>query len=349
MKIGTLTFHAGPNHGGFLQAFSLVHFLRSRGHDAEVINYKNKTLADTEAFKPWVYRRPHSLWHNFLKRRAMRRDRPLLPCSPAVSSTEDIDFEGYDAIIVGSDVVWNFESTGFGRDPVYAGVFPRPFTGKLISYAPSIGGMDVNFNPGDSIRDALKRFTNLSSRDEPTRRWLMNFADANSEIVVDPTWLSGCSALSSPCTGITEQDIVVYSYHMTPDMRMEIMRFARSKGMRTVATGYQHRWCDTNRLDLSPTQWVAAIRGAGLVVTGTLHGTLFAIRERKPFVVISEARMLAKTVYWLKKLELLERLSLRSDQFSALANEPVNWQRASETYAESVASSEQFLDSSLKG
>jgi len=337
MKIGTLTFHSGPNHGGFLQALSLVHFLRSRGHEAEVIHYKNKTLTDTETFKPWVYRRPHSLWHNYLKRRAMQRDFPRLHCSPKAMYPEDIELESYDAIIVGSDVVWNFESKEFGSDPIYAGAFPRPFSGRLIAYAPSIGSMNITFQAGSPVRDAVKRFNSLSARDEPTQQWLKNFAGKSSEIVVDPTWLSGCSTLTSPCDGITGKDIIVYSYHITPQIREQIVGFAKANGMRTVATGYQHRWCD------------AAIRTAGLIVTGTLHGTLFAIRERKPFVVIGEERMLAKTVYWLQRLGLLNRLILQSEHFSALASRPVDWQKASEIFSENVAFSERFLDASLTG
>ena len=39
--IGILTFHRGPNHGGYLQAAELVAAVRRAGHDVEIINYQN--------------------------------------------------------------------------------------------------------------------------------------------------------------------------------------------------------------------------------------------------------------------------------------------------------------------
>ena len=40
MKLGILTFHSAHNYGAVLQAFGLQEYLRSRGHDALVIDYR---------------------------------------------------------------------------------------------------------------------------------------------------------------------------------------------------------------------------------------------------------------------------------------------------------------------
>lgn len=40
MKIGILTFHWATNYGAILQAYALQNYLKDRGHNVEIINYK---------------------------------------------------------------------------------------------------------------------------------------------------------------------------------------------------------------------------------------------------------------------------------------------------------------------
>ena len=40
MKIGILTFHHTANYGAVLQSFALSTFIRSLGHDVEIIDYR---------------------------------------------------------------------------------------------------------------------------------------------------------------------------------------------------------------------------------------------------------------------------------------------------------------------
>ncbi len=107
------------------------------------------------------------------KRLAFRADRKSLACSRPFRSYADIDTRNYDAVVVGSDVVWNFELTRLGRDPVYAAVFAEPFNGLRISYAPSIGRMDPAYVPPDTIiRCAMKLHGNgFAMSASWTRNW----------------------------------------------------------------------------------------------------------------------------------------------------------------------------------
>ncbi|WP_308761032.1 hypothetical protein [uncultured Bacteroides sp.] len=45
MRIGILTPHYAYNYGAVLQAFALLHYLRSRGHEAQIINRRPPSLA----------------------------------------------------------------------------------------------------------------------------------------------------------------------------------------------------------------------------------------------------------------------------------------------------------------
>ena len=40
MKLGILTFHSVDNYGAVLQAFALQMYLKTLGHDVEIIDYR---------------------------------------------------------------------------------------------------------------------------------------------------------------------------------------------------------------------------------------------------------------------------------------------------------------------
>lgn len=82
-KIGILTFHDGPNHGAFLQAFALMKFIEKQGYDVEVINYKNKQHIWFEEVKPLfdigMIRRPIRFVDFFSKKRSLKKRNKNLP------------------------------------------------------------------------------------------------------------------------------------------------------------------------------------------------------------------------------------------------------------------------------
>jgi hypothetical protein len=325
MRIGVLTFHAGPNHGAFLQVTSLLACLRHLGHQAEVIDYASPSLRRDEQFRPWIYRRPARLLFELRKRLAFGADRKSLACSRPFRSYADIDTRSYDAVVVGSDVVWNFETDRLGRDPVYAGVFAEPFHGRRIAYAPSIGRMDPAYVPPDTIISGIRRFDHLSVRDEASRRWLRDVCQLDAELVVDPTWLPPARELGVPCRGIGSSDMLIYAPRVEPSSASYIVAYAKDKNLRTVAVGYYHSWCDRHRPDIGPLAWPSACRQTACVVSATFHGTLFAIRENTPFVCLATEDMLSKTSHWLRHLGLLDRFWDPSQDFGTKIDQKIEW------------------------
>ena len=65
MKVGTLTFHLGLNHGGYLQAYCLAAAVAEMGAEVDIINYKNPQHFQADKFDPWVYRNPFNLLFNW--------------------------------------------------------------------------------------------------------------------------------------------------------------------------------------------------------------------------------------------------------------------------------------------
>lgn len=346
MRVGILTFHMGPNYGGFLQAVSLQHGLKALGAEVEFVNVTNAALRRSHAFKPWVFRRPETFAAYWRKRNVFRRSIAELQQTRHFPQSSEISELNYDVIVVGSDVVWNFEDPCYGRDPIYAGVLPKSNRATLISYAPSIGNMDSEFHIPAQYIEGLRSFKAHAVRDDRTKDWLYRNTGRRAEIVVDPTWLPDCPGLAEPVRDIGKGDMIIYGQFAGLEA-LSIKAAADKRGLRTVSTGFYNRWCEVNRLDLRPLAWVTAVRQADAVVTGAFHGTMFAIRERKPFALVGSAANLRKAVYWLDELDLRAHLCERSEDIDATLDSYINWGEISARIAAAAIDSHRYLKESL--
>ena len=54
MKIGILTFHRAHNYGAVLQAYALVTYLRSIGHEAEIVDYRPESIESAHGMIPYA-------------------------------------------------------------------------------------------------------------------------------------------------------------------------------------------------------------------------------------------------------------------------------------------------------
>jgi len=296
MKIGILTFHRGPNHGGYLQVYELAKAIESFGHEVEIIDYQNPVHSSNEQFRPWVYRRPSSLWHGWRKHRAF--DRAVQKLSLSRRSNE-VNWSRYDTIMVGADVVWDYRDPGLGHDPTYFGNFREKFSGTLASYAPSCGTADLSQPIPDWVKSGLAGFDHISVRDITTQKLVKSAIAADSPIVMDPSWLplrtEMARGLQSTYDRQTEQDyIVVYAHTVDDKSARSVVSYARSKKLKIIASGYPHPWADQFLSGISPLDWVRHVRNANCVFTGTFHGALYATRLGKRFAILSNPRIAAK-------------------------------------------------------
>jgi hypothetical protein len=289
MKVGILTFHLGANYGAYLQAYCLADTIRQLGHAVEIINYQNILHHASDRLKPWVYRRPWKLWHDFQKHRTFRRAHADLPLSKFTTNPDQVDWNAYDAIVIGSDIVWNCQLAHLGQDPAYFGQFPVACRGRLIAYAPSVGPMSPDYTVPDRVAEGLRRFHFIGARDVNTQRFVENQTGSIPPLVLDPTWLMDrAERAPRPCPRrIRQEFLLVYSFQLEGRAADAIKAFARDQGLLTVAVGYWQGWCDRNLADVDPFEWVQLFKQAKYILSGTFHGTLYAIREQRPFCLLA--------------------------------------------------------------
>lgn len=279
MKIGILTFHDGINHGAYLQVYSLKKALELQGHQVQVINYKN--------FKHWIneyisilrQRDPKVLLGNIKKIVSFSKCHHLLNTTDYTFSNESILDNGFDAVVVGSDEVWNYKNPFFEFDPTYFGENIK--ANKLISYAASFGSVSLKDPFDPKLLKGLKTFNSISVRDTNSFQQIKRILKKEVPIVIDPVFLVDHTKEAVP---IKEKNyVLVYAAGFTDSEVAQIKAFAKKRKKKLLSISYYNAWCDQNIISLNPFEYVGYFKKADFVITNTFHGTMFSIKFNKEF------------------------------------------------------------------
>lgn len=306
MKIGILTFHRGPNYGGYLQAWSMRKAIESFGHEVEIINYKNALHHDTERFKFYLTKNFKALYHKYQKNRAFEKVYSELSPGKLIHDSSEIEWSRYSKVVVGSDVVWDTESIHYGSDPIYFGKANGADLVDWISYAPSCGKANPKALLTSEKRDGLSNLKSIYVRDENTQCLVETNTGEKPTIVVDPTWITG---IEVDIDSRFAKELHLYGYgNIEKSLADQIKIYAKKHGLTIVSYGYRHDWADKIVMNITPMEWLVRLRSAHSVITTTFHGTLYALKYNKAFVTIANQWSQAKVRMPLQLTDTLERM-----------------------------------------
>jgi hypothetical protein len=236
-------------------------------------------------WKGRLTRKPFSLF-----RRQYLNETPIIRYKNIAEETKD-----FDAIIVGSDQVWNTESQKHG---LYFLNWSPKFNGKRISYAPCCGRNVIIESNRKKLVEALNKFSSLSVRNIETQLFVKSLIGKLAPIVPDPTCLYDFKELLSMERIVKEP--YIFTYTLGKDIQggnaaaIDILRkkYPGRKVISSViacANPVDANWADEVRYDLSPIEWLNMIQNADVVYTDSFHGTIFSMKLNTPFVTyISE-------------------------------------------------------------
>ncbi len=318
-KVLITTCYCAHNHGAFWQAYSLWRYIESLGYN--VCFYPLvESLFDSQAEDVYIGATEAKLHE-------ARTDFPLAKAG-----------EHFAVAVLGSDEIWNLGNPMFRDMDIFWGQgLPAD---KVISYAPSMGGAGRR-NVLKNLRRilALRKLSAISVRDANTERnisWCLP-KRLNPVRVLDPVFLHDFSDIAMP-EG-EEPFVFCYTYGFSVETISAVQIFARSRGLKIVATGSQCSWADKNPV-LSPAEWVGYIKAAAYVVTSTFHGTVFSVVMRKDFSVIPNSP---------KILSLLAELKLESRIMSDdVLLSSVDYEEVEPVLQERLAASRSYLQETLK-
>ncbi|NJC40345.1 hypothetical protein GGQ87_000603 [Brevundimonas alba] len=285
-RVGVLTFHRCINYGSYWQARCLTEGLRRRGHDAVLLDHRSSWVNRAEwrcALQP------------MLPTRTPRADFPLyaektrrffeafegLPLSEPFDLEAPQDAGAFDAVVVGSDEVWNFRHPWYAGRPLFFGEGLQ--ADRLVAYAASFGNHDADDGLDPFWGGRLKAFSAIAVRDENSRRLVEAGLGQTPEIVLDP-----CLQFDDIARGTDENPwpdrVIVYGHSFAEWFKAAVRRWADERGVRLVSLGYRNDWADEQWITAGPEDFARAMASARAVITNFFHGCVFALVNARPFV-----------------------------------------------------------------
>jgi hypothetical protein len=286
-RIGVLTFHKCINYGSYWQARCLVEGLRALGHDAELLDHDSQCVRRAEAKCALQPKLPKRTPGNELPRyRAKARkfidEIARLPLSKRFSLHEPEAAGEYDAIVIGSDEVWNFRHPWYGSKPIFFGDGLK--AERLVSYAASFGNHSAWDGMAADWAEKLHRFSAISVRDENSWHLVRGGTGQESELVLDPC-LAFPDARTADVTA-SSNVAVVYGYSFPSWFAERVRAWADQTGTRLLSIGYSNEWADEQRISAGPAEFAEAMAGARAVITNFFHGCVFAVLNGKPWATV---------------------------------------------------------------
>lgn len=302
MKIGILTFHCAHNYGAVLQCYALQEFLKSLGHEVFVIDYRPKYLTD--------YYKLHKLRHwqkgnkggyslksitrecirfNFRKPRYVSFQNFISEYLHLFPYSSDCDFSNFDAMVFGSDQIWNSKITGKSFDPVF---FGEGIKCRKIVYAASNKNNSLTEDEERFYSQVLPHFYQIGVRETTLQGLLQPLTQKKVHLNIDPSLLVDCAIFEKLAVTPDWKSKYVMIYEISPhayvyDMAKKYATAHHFKVMELSAQIQTNRFSERD-MTASPNQWVGYIKKAELVLTTSFHGVAFSILFKKKFYYIRQ-------------------------------------------------------------
>lgn len=315
MKVGIVTLYNAFNYGAYLQAYALQKTIMELGHDVEFINLSNHN-SNKKRLRTMLSKRPAKLAFNLKKYMAFRQAWKFLNVSgECYSKTKS----HYDAIVIGSDEVWNVKNSTFTVMPEYFGQGLN--SQRIITYAPSSSETtfsDVASNP--KLVEGMRNITHFSARDKNTLEIVEKVAKKSATTVLDPTFLT---EYESEEEKISDRGyVLVYTYQFDPIKIKKTKEFAKSRGLSLISPCFYNDWCD-HVVSPTPFGFLCLIRNADYIVTDTFHGSIFSILYKKQFGSFASEKV--KVSLLLSMLGLSGRELGLVDNIASIMDEPIDY------------------------
>lgn len=196
----------------------------------------------------------------------------------------------FDVIIYGSDQIWSKFKDGYNK--LFWG--EDGFNAKMrMSYAVSMGILDINDDDEDFVKRALSRFSYISVRERDLQEELIrrNLAPHTTiQRVLDPTFLLNKEAWIklNPKRIVQEPYLLFYDFQVDKTTTQIAQWVAREKGLRIIRLTdgvVSVKKDDDYFVTAGPLEFVSLYYYADFVVSSSFHGTVFSIINQKQFYV----------------------------------------------------------------
>ena len=354
MKIGILTHQSVNNFGAFLQCWALQEKLKALFPKDEVcvINYiiPKQNLFNTGGFFRFYpgSETPKSWLHKISQLGYFKNTRDKhLNLTKRVYNAEQINSLGLDCVVIGSDEVWNYlDNKTFSLVKFSGGLNAK----RIVAYAPSVGKSTGGDIPAE-VKEAMKGFTALSARDKGAQELCKKALGITPQLVCDPTFLTPTPKINNEkINKLTEKPYVLFYYcnGIPHELKKKLIDGAHAKGYEVLGAGEYDRMYSQMSIKLDSFEWAELFRRAEYVYTGTFHGVIFSILNRKSFRVYASIESRVKKINALLGQFGIENRNLSADS-TFNENDKIDYDKVYEYVEKLRKSSSDYLLNSVGG
>ena len=312
-KLGILTIHHHENDGSVMQAYCLQQLLTETlpewdvgildvyptGHAIDAKQVLKSLLRGAIGLgESWARLRKLRTYERFYRSR-YRHQAPSLATNDMVALSAYVQRHGFDAIVAGSDTLWEMSNRwcGLPAPPNYFFLPGLASQIKKIAYAISADPLPKQI-PDDvdiqAVKRAVEDFDFISVRDGTTRSFLegIGIEPQRIEFMPDPTLAFDFSAIV-PTTDIGMPKHNALCLAVTdPARRAALALEAKSAGysiVNMVGDLPEAEWDRGGRLSVEAR--LGVYKSIGLLVTDRFHSSIFTLKVndcRTPVIVIED-------------------------------------------------------------
>ncbi len=336
MKIGILSMQRVINYGSFLQAYALKNTVKKYNNSCMFIDIKPGEQINpsrkNSLVKRFINVKGHYLtkikYKKYVRTRKNRFEKEFLPIIDVTE--EKITSSNLDAVVIGSDEVFNgTQQCAWGfTEQLYGKGLNAP---TVISYAGSFGATTLekiqHYHIEKPIGENLKNLKAVSVRDQNSADIVKTLCGFEPEQHIDPTLIYDFTELE-PQKINDKNYILIYGYDnriKEKEIIQKVKAIARKEKLTIISAGVWQDWCDKNIL-VTPFELLAYFRNARYVVTDTFHGTVFSIKQNRPFVTILRDSNTEKLYDLLRRFNLTDRSVTFDDDLFQKLNETINYE-----------------------
>ena len=308
--VGIITFHNSYNCGSMLQAYALQNIVEKLGYNPEIIDFSNNGQKSVYSVKE-----NNNSLKNIIKNIILRPHRTQIKLnfdsyenfknknfnlsSKSYTYLNQLSDDSYDAVIAGSDQVWNITIED-GDDAYF---LPWVKQARKIAYAPSFGSKNISKYAKDpnKYKKYIASFDDISIRENNGKKWIKELTGINCNVVLDPTLLlkkEDYERIMDTNIRLPKKYIFFYSPGYQKEIVDLVSNISKKYNLPVIAfntktfyvKGIQHKGFTLPSLE-NPSTYLALINYATLVITTSFHGTVFSTIFRKKFWTIKNGGM----------------------------------------------------------
>lgn len=306
MKIGILTYHRAENYGALLQAYALMTYLKSLGHDVSFVDYWPAYHSEYFKIFPWAgfVSRPikskiHILVRFLLmgcklyrRKKVMQKfmhEQLMIPQKPLYTDRNG-KTEKFDVVVYGSDQIWRKQNLGGVEfDEWYFGS-ANVCADKKIVYAGSMGKLETSPEDIPFVKAQMSNFCKIAVREIDLHDYLKK-QEVDSDIVIDPVFLLAKEQWLQLAVApeYTSHYILFYNLLNTPESSSFVKALSKVKGLPvleiTKKTAFIQKGFKIIE-NASIEEFLGLVEHADYVVSNSFHGVAFSVIFEKQFYAV---------------------------------------------------------------